>query len=213
MRPGLKQETQVAPGKGAPAGAAGEGPPAQGAAVKETLGEALSRFERFLAGRDLRLTAARRAIIEAVLARSGHFPIEDLVADLRRRGIRGSKATVYRALPLLTEAGILQSAVITGDTKSYEAAVRGGHHDHLVCRPCGRVVEFEFEAFEILQREIAARHGFRLEGHLHQLVGTCPECQAKEAARAAGAAQVRRAPVSLAGEAAADGATDETTSQ
>jgi len=177
----------------------GEGPPAGGGTSQEALDEALARFERFLAGRDLRLTAARRAIIEAVLARSGHFPIEDLVADLRRRGIRGSKATVYRALPLLTEAGILQSAVITGDTKSYEAAGRGGHHDHLVCRPCGRVVEFEFEAFEILQREIASRYGFRLEGHLHQLVGTCPECLAKEAARVAVAGTGRRATDSQAG--------------
>ena len=149
---------------------------------RESVEQALARFERFLAGRDLRLTLARRAIVEAVLARSGHFPIEDLVADLKTRGIRGSKATVYRALPLLTEAGILQTAVITGDTKSYEAAVRGEHHDHLVCRRCARVVEFEFEAFEILQREIAARYGFRLEGHHHQLVGTCSDCQAKEVA-------------------------------
>lgn len=150
------------------------------AASGEALAAALARFEAFLEARDLRLTAARRAIVEAVMARSGHFPIEDLVADLRRRGIRGSKATVYRALPLLTEAGILQPAVITGDSKSYESAVGGVHHDHLVCRACGRVVEFEFEAFEILQREIAARHGFRLESHHHQLVGTCADCQASE---------------------------------
>jgi Fur family transcriptional regulator, ferric uptake regulator len=157
-------------------------PPAPDAAPSEALPAALARFEAFLAARDLRLTDARRAIVEAVLARSGHFPIEDLVADLRRRGIRGSKATVYRALPLLTEAGILQPAVITGDSKSYESAVGGVHHDHLVCRACGRVVEFEFEAFEILQREVAARHGFRLESHHHQLVGTCGDCQASERA-------------------------------
>jgi Fur family ferric uptake transcriptional regulator len=203
MRLGLKNTGQEAGRSGAGARPQDEGPRAEGAAEKETLDEALARFERYLAGRDLRLTAARRAIVEAVLARSGHFPIEDLVADLKRRGIRGSKATVYRALPLLTEAGILQSAVITGDTKSYEAAVRGEHHDHLVCRRCGRVIEFEFEAFEILQREIAARYGFRLEGHLHQLVGTCPECLAAEAARAASAAGDRRETPPLAGEVAA----------
>src|SRR6266540_1997447 len=125
--------------------------------------DAVQRFERFLASRSLRLTAARRAIVEAVLERDGHFPIEDLVRDLRQRGIRGSKATVYRTLPLLTEAGIVQPAVITSETKSYEASVGREHHDHLVCRGCGAVVEFEFEAFEILQREIAARYGFTLE--------------------------------------------------
>jgi Fur family transcriptional regulator, ferric uptake regulator len=140
--------------------------------------DALPRFEAFLARRDLRLTAARRAIVEAVLEREGHFPIEDLVRDLKRRGIRGSKATVYRTLPLLTEAGIVQPAVITGETKSYEAAVGREHHDHLVCRGCGRVIEFEFEAFEILQREVAAKYGFTLEAHHHQLFGRCPECRA-----------------------------------
>ena len=144
--------------------------------------QALVRFESHLASRGLRLTSARRAILDAVLERAGHFPIEDLVADLRKRGIRGSKATVYRTLPLLTEAGILQQAVVTGDTRSYEAAVGREHHDHLVCLGCGKVVEFEFEAFEILQREIAARHGFRLEGHHHQLVGRCAECQQNELA-------------------------------
>jgi Fur family ferric uptake transcriptional regulator len=150
------------------------------------IAEAVSKFEAFLAQRSLRLTPARRAIVETVLERSGHFPIEDLVADLRRRGIQGSKATVYRALPLLTEAGIVQPAVINGETKSYETSVGREHHDHLICRGCGQVVEFEFEAFEILQREIAAKYGYRLEGHLHQLVGRCPECQRKEAGRGSG---------------------------
>jgi Fur family ferric uptake transcriptional regulator len=143
--------------------------------------DAVQRFERFLATRGLRLTAARQAIVEAVLERDGHFPIEDLVRDLRRRGIRGSKATVYRTLPLLTEAGIVQPAVITSETKSYEAAVGREHHDHLVCRGCGAVVEFEFEAFEILQREIAARYGFTLEAHHHQLFGRCPRCRDQQA--------------------------------
>ena len=46
----------------------------------------------------------------------------------------------------------------------------------LLCSGCGKVVEFEFEAFEILQRDVASKHGFRLSSHHHELVGTCPEC-------------------------------------
>jgi Fur family ferric uptake transcriptional regulator len=117
------------------------------------------------------------------MARQGHYPIDDLIADLRRRGIRGSKATVYRTLPLLAEAGILQPAIVAGDDRSYETTFGRHHHDHLLCRRCRRVVEFEFEAFEILQREVAARYGFRLESHHHELVGLCPECSAKGKAR------------------------------
>jgi len=140
--------------------------------------KALALFREVLTRKTLRLTPARAAIVEAALARQGHYPIEDLVKDLRRRGIRGSKATVYRALPLLAEAGIVQAAIITGENKRYETSFGKVHHDHLVCTGCGTVVEFEFEAFEILQREVAARHGFHLEGHLHQLLGRCAECRA-----------------------------------
>lgn len=142
--------------------------------------EALERFEKFLEAKDLRLTEARAAIVEAALARSGHYPIEELIADLKKRGIRGSKATVYRTLPLLAEAGILQPAILAGDAKSYETTFGQEHHDHLICSRCRKVVEFGFEAFEILQREVAGKYGFRLEGHHHELVGTCPECLAKE---------------------------------
>jgi Fur family ferric uptake transcriptional regulator len=151
-----------------------------GPAADERTTEALERFERFLAKRDLRLTDARAAIVEAALARPGHYPIEELIADLKARGIRGSKATVYRTLPLLAEAGILQPAIVAGDTKAYETTFGRDHHDHLICARCGKVVEFGFEAFEILQKEVAGRYGFRLETHHHELVGTCPECLAAE---------------------------------
>jgi len=144
--------------------------------------EALDRFERFLHERELRLTEARAAIVEAALARQGHYPIEDLIADLKAKGIRGSKATVYRTLPLLAEAGILEPAIIAGEARSYETTFGRHHHDHLLCGRCGKVVEFEFEAFEILQREVATRYGFRLDTHHHELVGTCPDCLAKEPA-------------------------------
>lgn len=157
--------------------AARAGADAASATGPARVAEALARFESFLAARDLRLTPERAAIVEAALAMRGHFPIEQLVAELRRRGIRGSKATVYRALPFLTEAGILQPADVSSDTRRYEAAFGREHHDHLICSGCGAIVEFEFDAFEVLQREIAARHGFELESHLHQLVGRCPACR------------------------------------
>jgi Fur family ferric uptake transcriptional regulator len=143
--------------------------------------DALNRFERFLQEKDLRLTEARAAIVEAALARAGHYPIDDLITDLKARGIRGSKATVYRTLPLLAEAGILKPAIVAGESKSYETTWGRTHHDHLICSRCAKVIEFEFEAFEILQREVAGRYGFRLEDHHHELVGTCAECLAKEA--------------------------------
>ena len=42
------------------------------------------------------------------------------------------------------------------------------------------MVEFEFEAFELLQRDVAGKYGFRLESHHHELIGTCGDCLAAE---------------------------------
>ena len=144
-----------------------------------SLEQTLDRFRSFLHGRSLRATGLRDGIARAALARNGHFDIDELVDDLRARGLRASRATVYRALPLLMEAGIIQQTISPGERRRYEGALGHEHHDHLVCTRCGKIVEFQFEAFEVLQREVAAKYGFRLTGHSHELFGVCDECDGK----------------------------------
>ena len=141
------------------------------------LGEARGRFREALRRHGLRWTAEREEILSALGDTAGHFTADELAERLRERGSSASRATVYRALPLLVEAGLVQPMILGGEVRRYESAVGRAHHDHLVCTACGRVVEFEFEAFEILQREVAARHGFSLVAHLHELFGICPECR------------------------------------
>ena len=145
--------------------------------------QALDRFRGFLHDRSLRVTDLREGIIKAALLRSGHFDIDELVADVRAQGVDASRATVYRALPLLMEAGIIQQTISPGERRRYEATVGQEHHDHLVCTRCGKVVEFQFEAFEVLQREVASKYGFRLTGHSHELFGVCATCDGKEKRR------------------------------
>jgi Fur family ferric uptake transcriptional regulator len=139
--------------------------------------EALEQFREFLHKRSLRATNVREGIVRAILARNAHFDIEEIFHDIRARGVNASRATVYRALPLLKEAGIIQSTVKTDDRCRYETAAGREHHDHLICTSCGKIVAFQFEAFEMLQREVAAKHGFKLTDHSHQLFGVCTECQ------------------------------------
>jgi Fur family ferric uptake transcriptional regulator len=139
----------------------------------------LAQFRDFLHQHSLRATDVREGIVRAILARDGHFDVDELVRDMHAQGIEASRATIYRALPLLKKAGILQSTVKTGDRGRYETAA-GQHHDHLVCTDCGKVVAFQFEAFEILQREVASKHGFELTSHSHELFGICEDCRSKQ---------------------------------
>jgi Fur family ferric uptake transcriptional regulator len=134
-------------------------------------GDAEARLRITLRGRGLRWTAERRRVLAAVLTRSGHFTAQDLA-----KGAAASRATIYRALPLLVEAGVVQAMALGTDGRVYENAT-GRHHDHLVCTSCGKVVEFEFEAFEMLQRDLAAKYGFELLGHMHELFGRCRDCR------------------------------------
>jgi Fur family ferric uptake transcriptional regulator len=131
--------------------------------------------EKGLKGSEIRDTVAR-----AALRYEGHFTAEELLVSLRAHGEGDAHAaTVYRVLPLLVEAGLIQQSLLSiGHGQRYERAFGRGHHDHIICTSCGKVVEFEFEAFEVLQRDVSERLGFRLTGHVHELFGLCPSCQA-----------------------------------
>ncbi|HVW29996.1 MAG TPA: Fur family transcriptional regulator [Polyangiaceae bacterium] len=146
---------------------------------EEDVERALVRFRAVLHERSLKLSSVREAIVRAALARDGHFTVEELSKDLRSRGVlEAHVATVYRAIPLLVEAGLIQATMLSrGNEHHYEVAFEREHHDHLVCKLCGKVVEFHSEALEALQREIASRYGFVIDEHVHELLGRCGDCQ------------------------------------
>jgi Fur family ferric uptake transcriptional regulator len=139
--------------------------------------QAVACFRTYLREHDLRVTDERDAIVRAALAREGHFSVEELALDLQARGVDASRATVYRALPLLMEAGIIQPTELSRERRLYEAAYGKEHHDHLICSRCNTVIEFHFEAFEMLQRDLAAKYGFELTAHFHELIGVCGTCR------------------------------------
>ena len=146
---------------------------------------ALAQLHALVAERGLKASSVRDAIARAALAERGHFTADELAQRIRvARGRRPHVATVYRVLPLLVDAGLLQQSLMaTGETGRYERAFEREHHDHLLCTVCRRVVEFHFEAIEAMQRDVAERFGFELSGHVHELFGTCRDCRARARSR------------------------------
>lgn len=140
---------------------------------------ALACFRAVLRQRSLKMSKVREAIARTALRCSGHFTVEELVGLLHAQGVHEAHvATVYRAMPLLVEAGLIQPALLSkGEGRHYEVAFGREHHDHLVCIGCGRVVEYCSEAIEALQHEIARKYGFVIEAHVHELHGRCPGCR------------------------------------
>lgn len=139
--------------------------------------DAAARFSRFLASHSLRLTRERRAILDEMLRVRGHFDADALLQHFRRKGRPVSRATLYRTLARLVEAGLVHKIEMAKGQARYEVMVGRHHHDHMICLACGRIVEFESREIERLQEEICRRKGFTMTGHMHQIRGRCSACR------------------------------------
>ncbi len=133
----------------------------------------------FMAKRGLRSTKQREQIVDVFFSQPDHVSIEELLARVRERDPAIGYATVYRTLKLLTECGVANERKFGDGLTRYELADDEAHHDHLICVECQRIVEFEEPRVEVLQEEIAAKHGFVVRSHKHELYGVCPDCQRK----------------------------------
>lgn len=129
--------------------------------------------------RGLRSTEQRKVIVETFFLAPHHISIEELLAEVRQKDPRVGYATVYRTLKLLTECGVAFERKFGDGLTRYELADESSHHDHLICVDCGKIIEFEEPQIETLQEKIAAKYGFTLRTHKHEMYGSCAECTAK----------------------------------
>ena len=130
-----------------------------------------------LRGRSRKLTGQRKAIL-AVLRRHPHpLTIKEVLARMGRTDC--DLATIYRAMHLLKELGVVQRFDF-GDGNARFELVREeghGHHHHLVCVDCAAVVEIE-ECFPAeLEQRIARDNRFERVTHRLEFFGVCPRCQ------------------------------------
>jgi Fur family ferric uptake transcriptional regulator len=134
----------------------------------------------YLTKRGLRHTAQRRVIAQIFFGTSEHLTVEEILARARKLDGRVGHATVYRTMKLLAESGLAHERRFDGGVTRYELAAGVAHHDHLICRKCGRITEFEDPEIERLQDVIARRYGWRIDTHRHELYGVCGQCMRRE---------------------------------
>ena len=135
----------------------------------------VEKFREFLEIRGEKLTEPRRILIRHIFDSHKHFDADELVADLHQAGRRVSRATVYRTLRLLVEAGLLRELRLTNRT-AYEHDHGYPSHDHLHCTECNTVIEFNDEEVRRLRDAVSLQHGFRATGHRFLITGVCPSC-------------------------------------
>ncbi|HUG89261.1 MAG TPA: transcriptional repressor [Planctomycetaceae bacterium] len=136
------------------------------------------KFQEYLATRGKRLTTERRIVLEEIFSGHEHFDREQVVERLSRRKDkrRVSRATVYRALADLEDAGLIRKVARTDGREIYEHDYGYPEHDHLICSRCKSLIEFPAESISTLLDDVAAAHGFRMTGHRLEVYGLCDEC-------------------------------------
>ena len=141
----------------------------------------LKRLQEFISGRRLKNTKQRDLIAAIALRAEGHIGVEEIYRAARKRDPKVGFSTVYRTMKLLKECGLVLERHFGDGVTRYEPVHEGEHHDHLICTLCGTIVEFEDEEIEMRQDAVAAKHGFVVQSHKHEIYGLCPRCAAKAA--------------------------------
>ena len=136
---------------------------------------ATEQFSDYLRHKNLLCTPQRGIILREVLQCSHHFDADELYERMRKKGETVSRATVYRTLPHLEQCGLLREVFRCQGRAKYERTL--GHHDHMMCVRCGKVVEFRDDRIEKLQEEVCAGHHFEAIEHRMAVRGICRECQ------------------------------------
>jgi Fur family ferric uptake transcriptional regulator len=128
----------------------------------------------------LRNTRPRRLIAQRlaeVAARGADFATDDLWQDLLREDPQLGRATVFRAVDVLVEQGVLDRVSFADGTHRYRVCGPGSHHHHVTCSVCHRVVEIDACLAPELLAAIERSTDFALEGHSVELYGRCATCR------------------------------------
>jgi len=136
---------------------------------------AKKEFKDFIKEKGLKFTSQREVVLDEILDTKGHFEIEDIVHNIKKKNVNVSRATVYRTLNILKDMGLITEVIKFNNKTIYEISLKE-HHDHLICTSCGKIIEFHEEEIEKLQNKICKDYNFNPSFHRLEIYGLCSDC-------------------------------------
>jgi Fe2+ or Zn2+ uptake regulation protein len=122
------------------------------------------------------ITPQRRLLLSVMEAAGTHLDAKELYRRASEGNNNISLATVYRNLRLFKEQGLIEEKHL-GQMRCYYEIKRGGEHQHLVCRACGQVIEFESPLIRQLVAEVQRNNDFSVTEVELYLAGYCSKCK------------------------------------
>jgi Fur family ferric uptake transcriptional regulator len=124
-----------------------------------------------------RRSGKRDFIVTVFLRQEGHISADELVDLIRQEDARISRATIYRTLDWMVEAGIARRVDFGEGRFRFEHSYRHPRHFHLICKTCNQAFEFLSSDIEALVEEVAGARHFEPGQSVLQIYGTCESCQ------------------------------------
>ncbi len=145
--------------------------------MRKVMPSELQVFQDYIRQRGLRRTPERVLILEEIFKIHGHFDVDELYLQLRQKGAKVSKASIYRALPLFIDCGLIREVDFRDGHWHYEHIYGHAQHNHLRCLGCGEIQEFEEPGLKRLEEQLARQYGYQIRGHQLEVHGYCSNCQ------------------------------------
>jgi Fur family ferric uptake transcriptional regulator len=126
-----------------------------------------------------RLTPQRMLVIEALHNADKHISVEELYEQLHKRYPYANISTVYRTLELLKQLNLVTETDFGEGYVRYHVAEKG-HHHHLVCQSCGKIMDLDEVALYPLKEELLQKYGFDADLRHLAISGECRKCRSKK---------------------------------
>ena len=141
-------------------------------ATLEVLEPLCAVFRRKIKSEGLKYTPERAQVLDSVVRQEGTFDVDLIITQVRKTGIRVSKATVYRTMKLLQDAGIIQRVLFDGEIAHYQLVYGQTNQQLLIDVERGNSQEVQIPQLINLCRQVAQQHGYLLKGVRLQIFAT-----------------------------------------
>ena len=123
-----------------------------------------------------KLTHARLTVLAVLEDDDGHLTSTEVLERVTHLDPSIGRASVFRTLDLFTHLSIIRPTYIDSSVTPTYVFMPNGHHHHIICTNCNRVIEFEDCGLDALTSELETRLNVHLTGHLLEFYGVCENC-------------------------------------
>jgi len=123
-----------------------------------------------------KLTNARLTVLNVLEHNDGHLTSAEVLDQVEKLDSTIGRASVFRTLDLLTSLSIIRPTYMNSSMTPTYVLMPDGHHHHIVCTNCNRIIEFENCGLGAIAAELEERLHVKLTGHLLEFYGLCDKC-------------------------------------